>query len=153
MQRIAVEPPRQPEAEELLALGAAYAHSLYPPGACFLLDVATLELPGVTFYVARVHGCAALVTPSQAGADAGELKRMFVRAEARGTGVAGAILGRIESDAPAVGLERIVLETGTRHTAALSFYPRHGYKPVPQFGEYVGEEFSVCFAKDLLPGR
>ena len=78
---------------------------------------------------------------------------MFVRREARGAGVAGALLARIEADARVAGLERIVLETGTRHEAALAFYPRHGYSPVPQFGEYVGEEFSVCFAKELCTGE
>lgn len=27
--------------------------------------------------------------------------------------------------------------------------PRQGYREIPQFGQYLGEEFSVCFAKSL----
>ena len=26
---------------------------------------------------------------------------------------------------------------------------RHGYREIPQFGQYVGEPHSVCFAKSL----
>lgn len=157
---IAVEPPRQPEVELLLDGSSAYAQSLYPPESNFLLDIATLELPEVTFYVARddgrAVGIAALVadlttTATDAPAPArGELKRMFVDPSARGRGVAGALLTRIEADASARGIREIVLETGDLHDAAQALYTRHGYREIPQFGQYVGEPHSVCFAKPLV---
>lgn len=154
---IAVEPPRQPEVERLLDGSSAYAQSLYPPESNFLLDIATLERPEVTFYVARdgdrAVGIAALVTETEAATDAsaarGELKRMFVDPSARGRGVAGALLTRIEADASARGIREIVLETGDLHDAAQALYTRHGYREIPQFGQYVGEAHSVCFAKPL----
>ena len=158
---VAIEPPRQPEVERLLDGSTAYAQSLYPPESNFLLDIATLERPEVAFYVARdgerAVGIAALVVEaadsderSDAPAAArGELKRMFVDPTARGRGVAAALLSRIEADAVARGIREIVLETGDLHDAAQSLYMRHGYREIPQFGQYVGEPHSVCFAKGI----
>ena len=51
---IAVEPPRQPDAERLLDGSTADAQRLYPPESNFLLDIAALERPEVAFYVARL---------------------------------------------------------------------------------------------------
>lgn len=148
---VAVEPPRQPEVERLLDGSSAYAESLYPPESNFLLDIATLERPEVSFYVARdgerAVGIAALVADAEV--TRGELKRMFVDPGARGMGVAGALLGRIEADAASLGIREIVLETGDLHDAAQALYTRHGYREIPQFGQYVGEAHSVCFAKSL----
>jgi putative acetyltransferase len=157
---ITVEPPRQPEIEELLLQSSAYAMALYPPESNFLLSIESLEQPGVTFYVARGRegdalGCAALVVEgasaaaSSADPPIAELKRMFVRPEARGQRVASRLLDRIETDAAASGIRRIVLETGDLHDAAQALYRRAGYVHIPQFGQYVGEPHSVCFAKDL----
>lgn len=148
---VAVESPRQPEIELLLDGSTAYAQSLYPPESNFLLDITTLEQPEVAFYVARdgerAIGIAALVADPDAAS--GELKRMFVDPGARGMGVAGALLGRIETDAASRGIREIVLETGDMHDAAQALYTRHGYREIPQFGQYVGEAHSVCFAKSL----
>ncbi|WP_254431386.1 GNAT family N-acetyltransferase [Agromyces sp. Marseille-P2726] len=154
---ITVESPRQPEIERLLDGSSAYAQSLYPPESNFLLDVATLERPEVAFYVARdghrAVGIAALVADVGMGPDGaperGELKRMFVDPDVRGRGVAAALLARIEADAVARGIREVVLETGDLHHAAQALYTSHGYREIPQFGQYVGEPHSVCFAKTL----
>jgi putative acetyltransferase len=69
--------------------------------------------------------------------------------DARGHGIAGLLLERIETDARALGIREIVLETGPLPGAALSFYRSAGYREIAPFGQYVGEEFSVCFAKTL----
>jgi putative acetyltransferase len=42
-----------------------------------------------------------------------------------------------------------VLETGTLHLPAQALYAKHGYRRIPAFGQYVGEPYSVCMAKDL----
>jgi putative acetyltransferase len=76
---------------------------------------------------------------------------MFVHPDVRGQGVAGRLLAWLETDAAARGIREIVLETGPASHAALAFYRSAGYRQVPLFGQYVGEEFSVCFAK-VLPG-
>ncbi|KQX08571.1 MULTISPECIES: GNAT family N-acetyltransferase [unclassified Leifsonia] len=153
---ITVEPPRQPEIEDLLLQSSAYAQSLYPPESNFLLDIDSLEQPGVTFYVARgkhgdALGCAALVAEpdNDAHPPTAELKRMFVAPEARGMRIASQLLGRIETDAAGAGIRRIVLETGDLHDAAQALYRHAGYELIEQFGQYVGEPHSVCFAKEL----
>lgn len=153
---ITVESPREPGVERLLTGSTRYAQSLgYPPEANFLLDVSQLEQPGVLVYVARDEtgralGIAAIVDGAGPDAGRGELKRMFVDDEARGLGVAGLLLERIETDAAARGIREIVLETGTLHLPAQALYAKHGYRRIPQFGQYVGEPYSVCMAKSLL---
>lgn len=149
--RITIESPRQPEVERLLDQSTEFAQSLYPPESNFLLSIDSLEQPEVAFYVARdavgsALGIAALVDDGDGTA---ELKRMFVSAAARGHGLASRLISRIEADAAARGIRRIVLETGPLHEGALTLYRRAGYVQIPQFGQYVGEQFSVCFAKEL----
>jgi putative acetyltransferase len=84
------------------------------------------------------------------GPERGELKRMFVLDDARGLGVASALIERIETDAAERGVREILLETGPLHHAALALYAKHGYRRIPQFGQYVGERFSVCMSKSLV---
>ena len=80
-----------------------------------------------------------------------EIKRMFVRDDARGAGIAAGILQSLEEVAVAHGVDTLQLETGPLQPAAIGFYVRHGFSRIPLFGEYVGSEHSVCFAKRLLP--
>jgi putative acetyltransferase len=152
---ISIESPREPGIDRLLEGSTAYAQSLYPPESNFLLDVSQLETPGTTVYVARdgvrtALGMAALVVSDELGPERGELKRMFVLDDARGLGVASALIERIETDAAERGVREILLETGPLHHAALALYAKHGYRRIPQFGQYVGERFSVCMSKSLV---
>ncbi|NNC12190.1 GNAT family N-acetyltransferase [Planctomonas sp. JC2975] len=147
---IGLESPYANGIEELLRLGAEYSLSLYPPEECFLLTPAELDEPGVRLFVARDDAGGALAMGALvARHDEGELKRMFVHPDSRRLGLASRILTRIEDAAMAQGLPRLVLETGPLHDAALAFYRRHGYVPIPRFGPYVGSPSSVCFAKEL----
>lgn len=160
---VSIEAARQPEVIALLEQSTDYAQSLgYPPESNFLLDIAALEKPHVDLYVARdaqgaAVGIVALVVldPERDGSRAGdaELKRMFVDASARGLGVAGALLHRIEADARAWGLRRLVLETGDLHAPALALYGKHGFTDIAQFGQYIGEKHSLCMAKALGPAQ
>jgi len=79
----------------------------------------------------------------------GEIKRMYVVPERRGSGLAPAILRVLEDDATARGWTRLVLETGTGQPEAVRLYEREGYTPIPLFGDYVGEPTSLCFGKAL----
>ncbi len=149
---ISIEPPRQADVEALLAAGTVFAHSLYPEENSFLLSTDELERPGVAVYVARNEdgaacGMAALV-PLGSGPTA-ELKRLFVYDEARGRGLASRLLDRIEADAAGRGIRSLALETGPLQHAAMALYRGRGYEQIELFGQYIGEEFSVCFAKSL----
>ncbi|MFR9726013.1 GNAT family N-acetyltransferase [Streptomyces sp. MS19] len=83
-----------------------------------------------------------------------ELKRMFVRREARGRGLARKVLARLEEEARAAGRTRLVLETGTRQPEAIGLYRSSGFTELPfeqGFGTYRDSPESVFFAKSLLP--
>ena len=77
----------------------------------------------------------------------GEVKRMYVIPDRRGSGVSVAILRALESDAQARGWERLVLETGVEQPDAVRFYEREGYTRIPNFGYYADSPISLCYEK------
>ncbi|PYY37032.1 GNAT family N-acetyltransferase [Curtobacterium sp. MCJR17_055] len=78
-----------------------------------------------------------------------EVKRMYVRTESRGSGVAALILRRLEEAALDLGSPALVLETGAEQKGAIRFYEREGFRRIANFGPYVGAARSVCFSKIL----
>jgi len=151
MPTIAAEKPNQPHVVEMLRLSGEYALSLYPAESCYMLTVDELEQPGTTLYVARddntqVVGIAAIVLRGDGSA---ELKRMFVLESARGQGIAASLLAAVEAKARASEVSVLQLETGPKQLAAIALYEKHGYEHIPNFGPYVGDEFSVCMEKRL----
>ena len=78
-----------------------------------------------------------------------ELKRMYVRPAYRGRGIARQLVVALEEEALAAGHPVVRLETGTYLPAAIALYRSVGYVPIPVYGEYVGNPFSVCFQKRL----
>jgi GNAT superfamily N-acetyltransferase len=78
-----------------------------------------------------------------------ELKRMYVRPAFRGRGIARQLIVALEEEALADDRSVLRLETGTYLPAAIALYRSAGYAPIPVFGEYVGNPYSVCFAKSL----
>ncbi|MBQ1075492.1 GNAT family N-acetyltransferase [Micromonospora sp. C31] len=82
-------------------------------------------------------------------AGAGEVKRMYVRPAYRGRGIARQLLTALEELACQHGYGEVRLETGTYLPAAIALYTSSGYEPIPVYGEYVANPYSVCFAKRL----
>jgi putative acetyltransferase len=78
-----------------------------------------------------------------------EVKRMYVVPSARGCGVSKIVLAALEERARELGFARLVLETGTRQLDAIGLYQGAGFHAIPLFGEYLGSQLSLCFAKDL----
>ncbi|MGA8986571.1 GNAT family N-acetyltransferase [Aeromicrobium sp.] len=78
-----------------------------------------------------------------------EIKRMYVVPGSRGSGVADALLSEMEDAACHEGAQRIVIHTGDRQHAALRFYARHGYTPIPIYPPYEQATYSLCFEKLL----
>jgi putative acetyltransferase len=74
---------------------------------------------------------------------------MYVVPGERGRGVGRALLAGLEAEAQALGLSRLVLETGSRLTGAVRLYERSGYSVIEPFGEYIGSPLSVCMAREL----
>ncbi|MEZ2127470.1 MULTISPECIES: GNAT family N-acetyltransferase [unclassified Sinorhizobium] len=147
---IAVEPPRQESVIRLLELSDAYAQSLYPPESNHLLDMASLEKPAVTFFVARndgvICGCCALV---EAGDSTAEIKRMFVDPAARGLGIASRLMDALEDRARAGRLSALRLETGIKQPEAIALYRKYGYVEIGPFGNYQPDPLSLFMEKRL----
>ncbi len=159
---IAPEPITSRDAALLIGALNAELSAGYPePGANhFRLDPEEVAPSAGVFLVARQAGrpvgCGALRYLREAdlvrelGPRVGELKRMYVAPEVRGQGVGRSLLARLEEEARALGLTRLVLETGTRQSAALALYTRAGFAAIPPYGEYVASAAtSRCFAKAL----
>jgi GNAT superfamily N-acetyltransferase len=79
-----------------------------------------------------------------------EVKRMFVKEDARGNGIGAAILSELEKWATELGNGSIVLEMGNRQPEAAILYKKQGYQVIPNYGQYIGmEETSICMKKEL----
>jgi putative acetyltransferase len=147
---IDVESPRADGVLELLTLGDEFTLALYPPDSCYLLDVGQLEAPGVTVFVARSGGSAlGMAALVERGDGTAEVKRMFVRPEARGLGIARRILDLLDETARAHSVHTVQLETGPLQPEAIGLYEKHGYHRIPGFGPYAGDDYSVCMEKSL----
>ena len=80
---------------------------------------------------------------------AAEIKRMFVRSENRGRGIAGQILNELEIWAKELNFSECVLETGIKQPEAVRLYRKSGYEIILNYGQYVGVENSVCMKKRI----
>lgn len=78
-----------------------------------------------------------------------EIKRMFVRSQLRGRGLARALLTELEGTARTAGVDWLVLETGLRQPEAIGLYLSAGYEQVNGFGLYADEAGSVYLGKRL----
>ncbi|MCW8981766.1 GNAT family N-acetyltransferase [Altibacter sp.] len=78
-----------------------------------------------------------------------EVKRMYTIPAARGKGIAGAVLKELEDWARELGYTRCILETGKRQVEAVLLYRKKGYVPIANYGQYKGQENSLCFEKQL----
>lgn len=142
--------PLGPEALFLLHEAALEARRLYPD----LIDPAAPMptnqplRPGDTYLIAFLEGnpvgCGALRREDERTA---EVRRMYVLRQARRTGIARAILIRLEEEACRFGYETLLLETGNRQHPAISLYEAYGFTRIAPFGPYVNDPTSVCYSK------
>lgn len=150
MVHCALESPDQPEVARLIQALDAYQDTLYPPECRYALDVTTVAVEAMRFAVARdaqgqALGCGAVVL----GGEHGEIKRMWVQPEARGQGVAQALLALLEAEARAAGCPSLVLETGPKQPEAIALYARQGFARCGPFGDYRDDPMSVFMRKAL----
>ncbi|TYQ17343.1 UNVERIFIED_ORG: putative acetyltransferase [Zoogloea ramigera] len=150
MLQIAFETPNQPEIIALIADLDAYQLTLYPPESVYALDLKSLMQPEVKFAVARdaagaLVGCAAVVLSNGYG----EIKRMYVKPEARGLGAAKGLMAALEQATRIAGCDLMVLETGPAQPEAIALYARHGFSVCGPYGDYRDDPLSVFMRKVL----
>ena len=133
-----VEPARTAtdEVRDLIAELDRTLAAEYLPEQRHGLSLDALFQPHVRFFIARLHGVAVGCGGIAVFATFGEVKRMYVRDNARGRGVGRALLSRIEFEARNNGLDVLRLETGERQLAALRLYERAGFHRCDAFGDY-----------------
>tara|TARA_B110000003_G_scaffold2694_1_gene2906 strand:+ start:45748 stop:46197 length:450 start_codon:yes stop_codon:yes gene_type:complete len=76
-----------------------------------------------------------------------EIKRMYVKINHRGYGIAQAILNSLELWASEKDFKKCILETGDRQIEAIKFYNKSGYIRIANYGQYAQMDNSNCFEK------
>lgn len=110
--------------------------SLYSPEQRHGLNLDALFQPHIRFFLAywrdQPAGCGGVAFFEGFA----EIKRMYVRAELRGQGVADAIMARLMAEASMAGHTLMRLETGVYSGAAIQFYRRSGFEVCGAFEPY-----------------
>ena len=106
----------------------------------------TIKYVVVAFENGRPVGCGAI---KEYAPDTMEIKRMFTLPESRGKGVARKVLSELETWATELQYKKCVLETGKRQPEAIAVYKKTGYHLIPNYGQYAGMEYSICFEKEM----
>jgi GNAT superfamily N-acetyltransferase/DNA-binding MarR family transcriptional regulator len=106
----------------------------FDPAKSISASAEELTPPAGAFVIARLFGrpigCAALKVT---GRRIGEVKRMWVKPEARGLGVGRRLLASIEGLARKSGLRKLRLETNRTLTEAQALYRDCGYREIAPF--------------------
>ena len=130
--------------------------ALYTPEQRHGLALDAIFQPHIRFFVVRREdravGCGGVAFLDGFA----ELKRMYVRPELRGQGVADALIVRLAAEALASGRDLLRLETGSHSLAAIRFYDRLGFRYCDAFAPYAAMPpasiiTSVFMEKRLLP--
>lgn len=140
------------EAQRLIAALDEGLARLYTPDQRFGPNFKAAQIADgrAVYLIARHEGravaCGAiqLLDPTTA-----EVKRMYTDDDMRGKGIGRAVLDELESRARAMGVTKLVLETGIHQHAAIALYTRAGFEQVDCWGEYLTSATSVCYAKEL----
>ena len=141
--------PRAPGPRALLEASHALMQATFPPEENYFLDIDALCAPDVVFFAAR-DGDATLGTGALQLKDSyAEVKSMFTTPEARGKGVAAAILRALEDTARARNITMLKLETGDPLKSAVRLYERAGFTRCAIFGDYAPNNSSVYMEKPL----
>jgi len=147
---ITSERPDTPDARLLIDELEAHLEPYYPKTSRHGYSVEKLIQQGVAFFVTRRDGTPAGCGGVQFfGTEYGEIKRMFVRSQFRGLGLAKLMLNHLEVYTRTHHIPLLRLETGIHQTEAISLYEKMGYQSIPPFGEYVEDPLSRFFEKRI----
>jgi GNAT superfamily N-acetyltransferase len=147
---IARERPDTADAIGLIEELEADLEPLYPSESRHGYSVEKLLQKGVAFFLIRCNdfpaGCGGI---QLFDAEYGEIKRMYVRPQFRGLGLAKSMLDHLADYALEQGVGLLRLETGIHQHAAIGLYERMGFQSVPPFGDYQEDPLSIFFEKRL----
>jgi putative acetyltransferase len=148
---IALERPDTADARALITELEAHLLPLYPVESRHGYSVEKLLNENVTFFIIRING-----TPAGCGGvkffdtDYGEIKRMYIRPQFRGLGLAKLMLAHLTDYARDHSVPLLRLETGIHQLDAIGLYERAGFRVIPPFGEYKPDPLSRFYEKRIM---
>jgi putative acetyltransferase len=147
---IVPERPDTPDARMLTDELEAHLEPYYPKSSRHGYSIEKLLQQDVAFFVTRQDGIPAGCGGVQFyGSEYGEIKRMFVRPQFRGLGLARLMLKHLEDYARERDIHVLRLETGIHQNEAIRLYENWGFQNIPSFGEYVEDPLSRFFEKRI----
>ena len=143
--------PERPDAVDAQALIAELESELaplYPSESRHGYSVERLLVESVAFFLIREDGMPAGCGGIKlVGTEYGEVKRMYVRPQFRGLGLARRMVDHLAGYAQSHGIGLLRLETGIHQLAAINLYERVGFQCIPPFGEYKEDPRSRFYEK------
>jgi len=94
----------------------------------------------------KIIGCIALRAMPQFS-DSGEVKRLYVKSEYRGRGIAVALHDTLETYARNFGYQCLYLDTADNMTSAIRFYEQQGYERCARYNE--NPQATIFMRKEL----
>ncbi len=151
---VALDNPRAPDVLALLEQHLTDMYEVTPAESVHALDPDALAQASITFWSARDAASGVLLgigALKQHDASMGEVKSMRTAPEARGRGVASAVLTTIIEECRARGLTELKLETGTEDyfAPARALYVKGGFASTGPFADYTDDPNSAYFALTL----
>jgi len=147
--RIRQDDLRDPRIEAFMNEHLADMHATSPPESVHALDMAKLRRPEISFFTGwydTPQGDELVVTGALKRLDMtrGELKSMRSRADLRGHGLGRQMLLHLMDYARSIGLQQLLLETGTGpfFEPAHGLYLSQGFVDCGPFDDYTLDPFS-----------
>jgi putative acetyltransferase len=153
MRPFTIAPAETGELADAAALFRAYAAALDVDLGFQGFEQELADLPGAyappqgALLLARGEddalGCIALRRLDESAC---EMKRLYVRPAARGTGLGRALVAAVLAEAARLGYREIKLDTLPQLDAAIALYRSFGFQPIPPYGDHPYEG-TLCFGK------
>ena len=153
MRAAVVISPERPDTEDAITLITeleAVLDPLYPSESRHGYSVEKLLRQGVAFFIIRSDGILVGCGGVQLfGSEYAEIKRMYIRPQFRGHGLARLMLDHLAEYSRRNGVNVLRLETGIHQHEAIGLYERAGFKSIPPFGEYKPDPLSRFYEKRI----
>lgn len=151
MIRLELERPDTPDVKALLDQHFALMRMQSPPESCHVLPSESLNSDDIRLFALRRDTKIVAVGAIRIDGRMGELKSMHTAAPERGKGLGRVLLQGLISEARALGLTELALETGSgsEHEAARGLYASEGFATCPPFGPYSYDPLSLFMRRTL----
>lgn len=149
---IVIDSPTTPDVTALLDQHLRDMFATSPAESVHALDHTGLAAEDVTLWAAREDGrLLGVGALRRIDAQHGEIKSMRTADDARGRGVAAALLSHLVGEARRRGWRRLSLETGSQDffAPARRLYARHGFEECGPFDAYVLDPSSIFMTRLL----